>query len=348
MEDRSGRSRALTDSDLLESADCSPASPGRGLVEPEAAEQRGAETPFFPATPLLEPAGDPGSPSSVTNERGECVNLEATMEVKAVLGMNKAAKPFTPACMQVAATQLDDAPQDQQQQEQTLQLQQQQDPEQLKSLWVFVPYEDTMDCYAYDDANPIDCYGWQGMGWGEANAWQPATPSTASRDSISAAGSSSGDVTESSPSAETRTTVMLRNLPNTLSRDVLLGVLDRMGFLGQYDLAYIPVDFSTGTGLGYAFINMTSPAIVTRLWEAFDGFVQWSADNDKVCSVSWSDPHQGLAAHVERYQNSPVMHPEVPDEWKPALFMQGVRVDFPPPTKKLKAPKVRSKKARSP
>lgn len=48
---------------------------------------------------------------------------------------------------------------------------------------------------------------------------------------------------------------------------------------------------------------------------------------------------------MERYQNSPVMHPDVPDEWKPALFVQGVRVDFPAPTKKVKAPKVRGKKA---
>ena len=28
----------------------------------------------------------------------------------------------------------------------------------------------------------------------------------------------------------------------------------------------------------------------------------------KVCRVTWSGPHQGLAAHVERYRNSPVMH----------------------------------------
>jgi len=34
----------------------------------------------------------------------------------------------------------------------------------------------------------------------------------------------------------------------------------------------------------------------------------------------------------------------MPDEWKPALFAQGVRVEFPAPTKKIKAPKVRSRK----
>ena len=30
-------------------------------------------------------------------------------------------------------------------------------------------------------------------------------------------------------------------------------------------------------------------------------------------------------AHVERYKNSPVMHKSVPDEYKPAIFKDGVR-----------------------
>lgn len=149
------------------------------------------------------------------------------------------------------------------------------------------------------------------------------------------------------PVPEWRTTIMLRNLPSTLQRDTLAQLLDNMGFYGQYDLVYIPVDFSTGSGLGYAFINAIAPCVIPNLWQALDGFSSWPIDGDSICSVSWSDPHQGLSAHLERYQNSPVMHPDVPDEWKPALFMHGVRVDFPPPTKKIKAPKVRSKKSKT-
>jgi len=145
---------------------------------------------------------------------------------------------------------------------------------------------------------------------------------------------------------EMRTTVMLRDVPTRVSRDMLTQVLDQLGFCGLYDMVYVPVDFSSGSGLGYAFVNMVSPRDVPSIWAALDGFSQWGLDDaNGACTIRWAEPNQGLLAHVERYRNSPVMHPEVPDEWKPALFAQGVRVSFPPPTKKLKSPKVRVKKA---
>ena len=39
--------------------------------------------------------------------------------------------------------------------------------------------------------------------------------------------------------------------------------------------------------------------------------------------MNWSHPYQGLDAHIERYRNSPVMHEDVPDEYKP---MSGPRI----------------------
>lgn len=54
----------------------------------------------------------------------------------------------------------------------------------------------------------------------------------------------------------------------------------------------------------------------------------------------WGGPHQGLEAHVERYRNSPVMHEDVPDTFKPVLFANGVRISFPLPTRKLRAPRL--------
>jgi len=58
-----------------------------------------------------------------------------------------------------------------------------------------------------------------------------------------------------------------------------------------------------------------------------------------VCSVSWSQPLRGLEAHVDRYRNSPLMHALVPDTYRPLLFRDGQRIAFPPPTKKIKAPR---------
>lgn len=138
-----------------------------------------------------------------------------------------------------------------------------------------------------------------------------------------------------------RTTVMLRNLPNNYTRAMLLRLLDEEGFAGEYDFVYLPMDFKTHASLGYAFVNLTSTEQATLFWKKFEGFNKWVVSSQKVCSVSWSCPYQGLNAHIERYRNSPVMHEDVPDEYKPMVFHNSVRGVFPAPTKKLKAPRMR-------
>lgn len=139
--------------------------------------------------------------------------------------------------------------------------------------------------------------------------------------------------------ADARTTLMLRNLPLECSRSVLISLLNALGFAGRYDFVYMPMDFSKGCSLGYAFVNVCSPRDATCLRCIFEGFSQWPTLSEKVCEVVWSEPHQGVAALVERYRNSPVMHPSVPDEWKPAVYVGGTRGAFPAPTRTLKAPK---------
>lgn len=141
-----------------------------------------------------------------------------------------------------------------------------------------------------------------------------------------------------------RTTLMLRNAPQYLSRSELLRMLDAEGLNGKYDFIYLPVNFLSEFGLGYAFINGTTPDNAREIRRAFDGKVFSDRNPTVKCSVTWSSPHQGLAAHIERYQNSPVMHKDVPDEWKPLLFSKGLPISFPEPTKQCKAPKVRGKK----
>merc|ERR1719265_718137 len=91
-----------------------------------------------------------------------------------------------------------------------------------------------------------------------------------------------------------RTTVMLRNVPNCYNRMMLLELLDAEGFAQQYDFLYLPIDFSTRSCLGYAFINLTHAAHVQRFWRTFMGFGRWSVPSSKRCLVSWSEPHQGI------------------------------------------------------
>jgi len=138
--------------------------------------------------------------------------------------------------------------------------------------------------------------------------------------------------------ASDKTSVMLRNVPNNYTREMFLALLDDNGFAGRYDFVYLPCDFRRQANLGYAFVNLVDASAVDDAWAAFHGFLDWALPTQKVCEVSWSGPHQGFKAHVERYRNSPVMHRSVPDAYKPIIFQDGVRQDFPRPTRKIKAP----------
>lgn len=134
---------------------------------------------------------------------------------------------------------------------------------------------------------------------------------------------------------EEATTVMLRNLPCGFTRKALLGVLNKVGFQGCYDFAYIPIDFENKLCKGYAFVNLNHKKHVQRLIVVFDGFDKWNhCKSSKVCKASLSNT-QGLAANIRRYQNSPIMGPDVPDTFKPVLFAGRRQVPFPEPTREL-------------
>jgi len=137
------------------------------------------------------------------------------------------------------------------------------------------------------------------------------------------------------------TTIMLRNLPNRYSQELLLELLDMQGFARKYDFVYLPMDFRNGVNLGYAFVNLCQHPDALKAIETFQGFENWPFESSKVCEVSWANPYQGLDDHVERYRNSPVMHHSTPEEYKPMVFKNGVRVPFPGPTKVIRPPKLK-------
>lgn len=148
------------------------------------------------------------------------------------------------------------------------------------------------------------------------------------------------------PSARAFTTVMIRNLPVPYTRDMLVEMLNSEGFFSTYCFVYLPVDFKTHLGLGYAFVDFRSAEEAKSAVQCFEGYKKWAVGSDKVCCVAWSHPEQqGHVALVERYRNSPIMHDKVPDSWKPALFAPsyaGMRLQFPAPTKKLREPRIRT------
>jgi len=138
------------------------------------------------------------------------------------------------------------------------------------------------------------------------------------------------------------TTVMLKNVPNDYTVEMLVDFMNYHGFEGAYDFVYLPIDWTSHCGLGYAFINLVSGADASRFWKTFNGMKQWSVPSKKVAEVCWGkDAHQGLASNIERYRNSPVMHADVSNACKPQLFSDGKRIPFPAPTRRMRDPRAR-------
>merc|ERR1712232_1251272 len=96
-------------------------------------------------------------------------------------------------------------------------------------------------------------------------------------------------------------------------------LLDSLGFHGQYDFVYLPLSFNDGLNIGFAFVNFVTNASARC---ALYRLSCW-------CEVAWSQKRQGLREHIQHYQGTALMSPDMPDEFKPILLAKGVRVDFP-------------------
>lgn len=156
-------------------------------------------------------------------------------------------------------------------------------------------------------------------------------------------GSTSGDAVSSVDVEEIEaTTLIMQNIPNRYSRTMLLALFDENGYQNLYNLVYLPTDFMTSVNFGYAFVHFVSSKVASRFKKEFHGFSGWNCNSSKTCSVDFCAEQCGLDSLIKRYQNCPVMHELVPDEYKPALFQDGQRIAFPAPTKKLKKPRMKA------
>jgi len=138
--------------------------------------------------------------------------------------------------------------------------------------------------------------------------------------------------------AANHTTVLMRNVPRCYSRKSLTDLLDSEGFSCKYSFIYLPFNFGKGTTLGYAFVNLVSNSVTESFLEHFQGFTDWGVSSNQTCNVERTNDQQGLAANIDRYRNSPVMHDLVPEVCKPLILKNGVQVVFPPPTVAIRHP----------
>lgn len=114
-------------------------------------------------------------------------------------------------------------------------------------------------------------------------------------------------------------------------------LLEDAGLTGTFDFVYAPVDFRDGLACGYGFCNFVDEENAMAAFQRLHAACPESLAVQGQLEVVWSENNQGLCSLVERYRNSPMMHPEIPDDWKPLLLANSQPIPFPAPTRKLKA-----------
>ncbi|XP_039069382.1 protein MEI2-like 1 isoform X1 [Hibiscus syriacus] len=115
---------------------------------------------------------------------------------------------------------------------------------------------------------------------------------------------------------DSRTTLMIKNIPNKYTSKMLLAAIDEH-CRGTYDFIYLPIDFKNKCNVGYAFINMIDPQQIIPFHKAFNGKKWEKFNSEKVATLAYARI-QGKAALIAHFQNSSLMNED--KRCRPILF----------------------------
>ncbi|EEB05147.2 RNA-binding protein [Schizosaccharomyces japonicus yFS275] len=131
---------------------------------------------------------------------------------------------------------------------------------------------------------------------------------------------------------DTRTTIMIKNIPNKFTQQMLRDYIDVTN-RNTYDFLYLRIDFVNKCNVGYAFINFIEPKSIVTFGKARVG-TQWNVfHSEKICDISYANI-QGKERLIEKFRNSCVMD-ENP-AYRPKIFVshgpnRGQEEPFPAP-----------------
>ena len=101
---------------------------------------------------------------------------------------------------------------------------------------------------------------------------------------------------------DTRTTVMIRNIPIKYTDEILIEALKE--FNGKYDCLYMPFDYEKNGNKGYAFINFVNPLHILYFYEKFNGKKWIHFESSKICELNCAH-FQGIneiQKHAKNYK----------------------------------------------
>ncbi|EGG15250.1 hypothetical protein DFA_10084 [Cavenderia fasciculata] len=88
-------------------------------------------------------------------------------------------------------------------------------------------------------------------------------------------------------SLDTRTSLMIKNLPNRFTQTMLLSIVDE-NFKGTYDFLYLPIDPNTKVNYGYAFINFVHSSFIVQFFADFNSRKWEKFYCSKVCEITYA------------------------------------------------------------
>ena len=103
---------------------------------------------------------------------------------------------------------------------------------------------------------------------------------------------------------DTRTTVMIKNIPNKYTQQMLLDTINS-NHSGNYDFFYLPIDFKNKCNIGYAFINFIHPIYITEFFQEFNAQKWQCFNSNKICKITYGRI-QGKKALENNFSNMQV------------------------------------------
>ena len=99
---------------------------------------------------------------------------------------------------------------------------------------------------------------------------------------------------------DTRTTIMIRNIPIKYTDETLIKELDE--FKGKFDCLYMPFDYEKKGNKGYAFINFVNPLHILYFHEKFYGKKWKLFESSKICELNNAN-FQGISEIQKHSKN---------------------------------------------
>jgi hypothetical protein len=161
-------------------------------------------------------------------------------------------------------------------------------------------------------ATPLSSGSGGGFGYAHLGAYYHGEPPVGAAPAGGAAADDRGgaslrvDLERVLSGEETRTTVMVRNIPNKYTAAQLRAALDAV-CPGGYDYLYLPMDFASHCNVGYAFVNFCSRDGLALYHRHQDGRRWELHHSDKVCELRFARI-QGRDALILEHQRQAAKH----------------------------------------